>query len=473
MQVREYLARVVSGSIDVVESAHKTLDSLQKIDEAYHYMNTISSERLLCDAKALQAQTDKGPLGGLFVSVKDSICVKGVESRAGSRILTNYKPPFDATCVAKGVNAGALVVGKTAQDEFGFGAFSVNVGEGFRVPKNPLDPTRVCGGSSGGAAGLAAKADFAHVAYGESTGGSIVNPASFCGVFGLCPTYGRVSRYGLIDYGNSLDKVGPLGKSLYEVALLQQAISGYDAKDSTSVHKPVDDYVSSLSEDVSGLRVGVVADAFSEDLDPVISKLTWKAIHKLESLGATYKEVSVPLSVSHGVATYYLVSTSEASTNLAKLCGLRYGVAEELQGSYNEFFTTVRSKHFGKEVKRRILLGTFARMAGYRDAYYLRALKVRSKICSEYASVFKGVDVLASPTVPMLPPTFSTVDTLTPLQHYMADLLTVGPNLAGLPHLNVPVGSYQGLSVGALFVANHFAEKTLFRAGAAFDPTLG
>lgn len=467
-----YLADVQSGSVDLVEQAHKVLLSLEKIDREHYYVNTFASERLLADAATLQKSEHKGSLTGLFASVKDSICVRGVESTAGSAILSGYVPPFDATCVARGAAAGALVIGKTAQDEFGFGTFSVNVGNGFRVPTHPMDPTRVCGGSSGGAAGLAAAADFFHVAYGESTGGSIAAPASFCGVFGLCPTYGRVSRYGLIDYGNSLDKVGPLGKSLYEVALFLRAISGHDPLDVTSVDHPVDNYVAALSSDVSGLCLGVIKDTFGEGVDSGVEKLTWRAIKKLESAGATYSEVQLPLTHKYGVPAYYLVAAPEASTNLAKYCGLRYGPREPLTLPYNEFFTAVRSKYLGAEAKRRVLLGTFARMAGYRDAYYLRALKVRAKIVAEYQSVFKNVDVLVSPTMPFVAPTFTEVAQLTPLQNYMADQMTVGPNFAGLPHLNVPVGLHKGLPVGALFTANHFCESSLFRVGKEFDNAL-
>ncbi len=461
MNVKEYLLQVKSGSIDVVEATHATLSSLEKINDKHHYMNTIAHERLLADAEALRKKEDKGPLGGLFVSIKDSICVKGVQSSAGSAVLKGYVPPFDATCVAQGVASGALVVGKTSQDAFGFGAFNVNVGKGFQVPTNPHDEDKVCGGSSGGCAGLTAKADFAHVGYGESTGGSIVNPASFCGVYGLCPTSGCVSRYGLIDYGNSLDKVGPMGQSLYDVALVQQAISGYDAKDVTSVNKPVGDYVGALDKDVAGMKFGVMIP--SEGVDEAIVKGTWGAVHKLESAGASYTEVSLPLSYKYGVAAYYLVSTPEASSNLAKFCGLRYGAQGDLSQPYNEYFTSVRSSSFCTEAKRRILLGTFARMAGYRDAYYLRALKVRSKIVAEYVSTFNKVDALVSPTVPMLTPRFSEVEKLSPLQHYMADQLTVGPNLAGLPHLTVPVRK----DAGVLFTAPQFAEERLFTAGNA------
>lgn len=437
-----------------------------RIDAEFRYMNVVSREVALEQAERLRKKP-AGRLAGLPVSVKDSICVKGVESAAGSQMLKGYKPLFHATAVERAVREGAVVVGKTAQDEFGFGGFATNVGNGFRVPLNPFDKARATGGSSGGAAGLARKLPV-HVAFGESTGGSIVNPASFCGVFGVCPTYGRVSRYGLIDYGNSLDKIGPIASDVYGAALVLEVVAGRDAKDSTSLDAPVDSYASYLERDVAGLRVGVVKEAFGEGVDAAVADAVRGSVGKLESAGCRVQEVSLPLSVKYGIPTYYLIGTSEASSNLAKLCGMRYGLQEDLKGDFNEYFTSVRSHGFGKEAKRRIMLGTFARMSGFRDAFYMKALKVRTRIVEEYKSAFKKVDVLVSPTVPILPPRFEEVSKLSVIQNYMIDVLTVGPNLAGLPHANVPVGSSKGLPVGAMFIADHLKEGLLFQVAKEF-----
>jgi len=356
------------------------------------------------------------------------------------------------------------------QDEFGFGGFSVNVGLGFDVPTNPIDAARTTGGSSGGCAGFTKKTSFAHVSLAESTGGSIVEPAAFCGIVGICPTYGRVSRYGLLDFSSSMDKIGTMAKSVKEAAALLEVIAGHDLKESTTSTAPVDVYVDSAEEDVKGMTVGVIKEAFGEGVDDAVDKQVWQRIKALESLGATYNEVSLNLPIRYGIPTYYLIGTSEASTNLAKYCGMRYGAEEKLDLGFKEYFTKVRSAHLGEEAKRRIMLGTFARMAGQRDAYYLRALKVRSKIVDEYKKVLKKHDVLASPTTAILPPTFKEIKKLTPLQHYMIDIMTVGPNVAGLPHLNVPCRAGNTLSAGLMLMADHFKESAIIRAGAAVYP---
>ncbi len=468
MKIQEFIKKIHNKEIDVVEHTHKVLDECRKINKEYHYFNSISEDLALEQAKTLK-KNPKGKLAGLPISIKDSICVKNVETTAGSKILKGYHPLFHATSVERAVKEGAIVIGKTSQDEFGFGGFAVNVGLGFDIPLNPFDKKRAAGGSSGGAAGLTQKASFPHVAFGESTGGSIVNPASFCGVFGLCPTYGRVSRYGLIDYGNSLDKVGPLSKNAYESALMMEVISGYDERDSTSLKENIDSYTKYLDKDVKKLKIGVVKEAFTDDIDDSVKKNVWNGIKKLESLGCSYKEVSLPISIKNGITTYYIIAPSEASTNLAKFCGMRYGAAEELKGNFDEYFTNVRSKNFGKEAKRRIMLGTFARMSGFRDAYYIKAAKVRTLIIEEYKKAFKQFDILVSPTVSILPPTFDEIKKLSIMQNYMIDVLTTGPNLAGLPHLNVPVGFEKNLPVGMMLISDHLKEGVLMQAGKEFD----
>ncbi|MFH0978114.1 MAG: amidase family protein [Candidatus Woesearchaeota archaeon] len=462
MKATEFVEKVKKGEIDPIENIHKVLDECKKINKEYFYFNTLTEELAIEQAKAIK-KNPKGKLCGLPVSIKDCICVKGIESRAGSKILSGYKPVFDATVVERLKQEGAIIIGKTAQDEFGFGSFSVNVGIGFKIPLNPFDKERACGGSSGGSGGITQKAGFAHVSIAESTGGSIVDPASFCGVFGLCPTYGRVSRYGLIDYANSLDKIGPMGKHVEDVAMVQQVISGYDAKESTTLTDKVPNYEKELAQGCKGMRIGIVKEALGEGIDKAVEKKVWDYVKKLEQEGIKYEEVSLPLNAKYGIQTYYILATSEASTNLAKLCGMRYGAHDTIAGSFNEYFSKVRAENFGKEAKRRIIIGTYARMAGFRDAYYIKATKVRTMLIEEYKKVFKKVEAIITPTMPVLPPRFSEISELTPLQNYMMDILTVGPNLAGMPHLNVPVGTEKGLPIGALLTGDHLEEATILR----------
>jgi len=441
----------------------KILEECRNIDKEYHYFNAISEDL------AISQTENTGKMAGVAVSVKDCLCVKGVESRAGSAVLNGYKPLFHATAVQRLIDEGAIIIGKTAQDEFGFGTFSTNVGVGMKIPLNPFDKERACGGSSGGSAGLTQKTSFQHVSLGESTGGSIVTPASFCGVVGMCPTYGRVSRYGLIDYGNSLDKIGPIGKTVADVAKVQEIISGFDEKESTTSKEPVDNYSDWINQDPKGLKIGVIKECFSDGVDDSVKKTVWEGIKKLEDAGVKYDEVSLPLANKYGIETYYLIAMSESSTNLAKYCGMRYGAHSNLKGSFNEYFSKVRSKNFGSEAKRRIILGTFARMAGHRDAFYLKAMAVRTKIINEYKSMFKNYKALVSPTMPVLPPKFTEIEKLTPLQNYMMDIMTGGPNLAGLPHMSVNAGFVNGLPVGMLLTADHMKERRLFQLGGALE----
>ncbi len=468
MKALEFIQKIKNKEIDVVENTYKVLEECKKINKEYNYFNIISEELALKQAQNIK-KNPKGKLTGLPISIKDSICVKDVESTAGSKILKGYIPFFNATAVEKAINEGAIIIGKTSQDEFGFGGFSTNVGLDFKIPLNPFDKERSTGGSSGGAAGLSQKASFPHIALGESTGGSIVNPASFCGVFGLCPTYGRISRYGLIDYGNSLDKIGPISKNIEDCALLLENISGYDPKESTSLNVPVDDYSSYIKKDVKGMKIAIVKEAFGEGVNKVIEKNVWNSIKKLEKSNIKYDEISLPVSIKYGISVYYIIAPSEASTNLAKFCGLRYGISEELKGNFDEYFTKVRSNNFGKETKRRIMLGSFTRMSGFRDAYYIKAAKVRTLIIEEYKKVFKNYDAIITPTVPILPPKFSEINKLSIMENYKTDMLTVGPNLAGLPHMNVPIGSSNNLPIGMMIISDHLKEGNLLRLGKEFS----
>ena len=464
--IKDFINKIKNKEIDVVENTHKVLEQIKKINKEYHYFNAISEELALELAKKVK-QAPKGKLAGLPVSVKDCICVKGVESRAGSKILSGYRPLFNATAVHKVIDEGAIIIGKTSQDEFGFGGFSTNVGIGFEKPLNPFDKQRACGGSSGGSAGITQMLDE-HISLAESTGGSIVNPAAFCGVTGLCPTYGRVSRYGLIDYANSLDKIGPIGKKVEDVALALEVISGFDNNESTSSNIPVDHYTDCTGE-IKGMKIGLVKESLGEGVDQSGKDRFMDGVLMLESNGAKVKEISLPLTAKYGLAVYYLIATSESSTNLAKYCGIRYGQHEELKGNFNEYFTKVRSENLGEEAKRRIIIGTFARMSGFRDAFYLKAAKVRTKIIEEYKKAFKQFDILISPTVPILPIKFSEIEKLTLLQNYMIDVLTVGPNLAGLPHMNIPIGMKNNLPVGMMLIGDHFDEGKMLQVGSRLE----
>tara|TARA_Y100000310_G_scaffold345531_1_gene466086 strand:- start:20003 stop:21286 length:1284 start_codon:yes stop_codon:yes gene_type:complete len=426
------------------------MKDLKKINAEYHYFNHIT----------------KPEKGKFFVSVKDCICTKGIPTTAGSQILNNYLPRFDATVISKIKKAGGSIIGKTAMDAFGFGSFSVNVGLDKKVPLNPFDKNRTCGGSSGGAAGITQILDENHVALAESTGGSIACPAAFCGVVGLTPTYGRVSRYGQIDYGNSLDKIGPMAKTVKRCVEILNIISGADGKDATCIDK-TKDFLTLIGKPINKLKIGIIKEAFGKGVDAEVATKVREAI---ASLGLKTETVSLPLTMKYGIPVYYLLSMTEASTNLAKLCGLRYGQENKVEGkSFNDYFAEVRSKHFNKEAKRRILLGTFARMAGFRDAYYIKAAKIRTLIIKEYTDLFKKYDLLISPTMPIIAPTFAEIKKLTPLQNYMMDILTVGPNLAGLPHLSVPCGFVNKMPVGMLIIANHWDEKTMIQLGHAFQ----
>ncbi len=450
-----------------MEKAKDVIEEVERINREYNYFNNISSELALEQEKALSSEP-KGRLYGYFISVKDCICVRGVESRAGSSILSGYKPVFDATVIEKVKQEGGIIIGKTSQDAFGFGSFSVNVGLDMKIPLNPFDKERCCGGSSGGSAGITQKASFRHISLAESTGGSIVCPASFCGVIGLCPTYGRVSRYGLIDYANSLDKIGVMAKSVNDIALMMEIITGHDPKDSTSLDVPVPKYRDFVGPDIKGMKIGIIKDFFSDVVDSEVVDNVEEGISRLESEGAKIDKISLPLNQRYSVPTYYLLAMAEASTNLARFCGMRYGAFEKLDGRFNEYFTRVRSKYFNEESKRRIIIGTFARMAGYRDAYYIKATKVRTTLIREYKIAFKKFDLLVSPTMPFVAPRFSEIEKLTPLQSYMSDIITVGPNLAGLPHITIPVKKDK-MPVGLMLIANHLEEGKLIQAGAKLE----
>jgi len=458
ISVGEYLQRVEDKRFNRHEFLQYVQTEAKKLDERYNFFAHLSDFPEL---------TFSGHLFGLPISVKDNICVKDMQSAAGSKILAGYIPTFDATAVARVKQSGGNILGKTNQDEFGFGTFSTN--SGFSIPKNPHDPQRSCGGSSGGAAGLTAAATFPHIALAESTGGSISCPASFCGVVGLTPTYGLVSRYGLIDYANSLDKIGVIGKNVFDAALMLSVIAGHDDKDFTSINKKKYDYTNHIKTDnnLHGLRIAVPKEYF-RNIDKGVEQSVWQAIENLKELGAKYKEVSLP-TTRYALAAYYIIATSEASTNLAKYCGIRYGLSMEIEGNFDEYFSKVRTAGFGEEAKRRIMLGTFARMSGYRDQYYLKAMKVRTLIIQDFKRIFRKYHAIAAPTMPVIAPKFSEIKKMSPLQTYQMDVLTVAPNLAGIPHVSMPCGFAKKMPVGLHLIGDHLQEARLIEIASAYE----
>jgi aspartyl-tRNA(Asn)/glutamyl-tRNA(Gln) amidotransferase subunit A len=412
-----------------------------------------------------------GPLKGIPVSIKDNICIEGINTECCSKILSGFKPPYDATVIRKLKESGAgIVATKLNMDEFAFGSSTEN--SCFGPTRNPWDLARVPGGSSGGSAASVA-ADEAIMALGSDTGGSIRQPAAFCGVVGMKPTYGRVSRYGLIAFASSLDQIGPLTKDVQDCSLMMNAIAGHDPMDSTSVDIPVPDYTKSLKQDVKGLKIGIPKEYFVDGMNPEVRSIVMEAVKKLESLGASSKEVSLP-HTEYAVPVYYILATAEASSNLARFDGVQYGLRssdkQPLTGNkLIDMYMHTRGEGFGQEAKRRILLGTFALSHGYYDAYYLRALKVRTLIKEDFDRVFKDFDCIITPTTPT--PAFKIGEKAeNPLDMYLSDILTISANLAGIPAISIPCGfTKDGLPVGLQILAKPFAEETLFKAAYTYE----
>ena len=400
--------------------------------------------------------------GTFTFSAKDNLTSVDYESTAGSLILKGYRPPFDATPIKKMREAGGALVGKTNMDEFGFGTFCTN--SAYGIPKNPFDLNRSCGGSSGGSACAAAVLDD-HVSLGVSTGGSIVCPASFCGVYGLAPSYGRVSRYGLIDYGNSLDKVGLLSFKASDLRKYLPVISGKDAHDPTSYVQPKLELGKKKLKSVAVPKEAVEGEGIAKD----VMENFEKSLELLKSMSVDVEYVSMP-TLKYSIPAYYVIATSEASTNLARFCGMRYGQQEgDLTLRFDDYFTSFRSKYFGDEAKRRILLGTFTRMVGYADRYYNKALQVREAIIADYKKQFERFDAVVTPTMPFKSPRFDDISKMSALDSYKADFLTVPPNITGMPHLSVPCGYSENMPIGLLFTSDHWNEDVLIDAAERWD----
>ena len=466
--LRDAITRGERRAADVCQDA---LNSAATLDVALGAFTTVAAERALARAQALDAARASGdtpgPLHGVPVALKDNISTRGIRTTAGSRILAHYTPPFDATAVSRLEAAGAVILGKTNCDEFSMGSSTET--SAFGPTRNPWALDRTPGGSSGGSAAAVASR-IVPVALGSDTGGSIRQPAAFCGVAGLKPSYGRVSRYGLLAYGSSLDQIGPLASTVEDVALVLAVLAGADAHDATSVSTPVPDYLEALTGDVRGLRIGVPRAFVSEGVATAVLQAFTASLDVLSARGATIVDVDLP-HARHAIPVYYLIATAEASSNLARYDGARYGYRTTLEpgDTLRTMYERTRDEGFGPEVKRRIMLGTYVLSAGYYDAYYLKAQQVRTLVRQDYERAFAAVDLIAMPTTPT--PAFRLGEKADdPLQMYLADIFTVSANLAGLPALSVPCGfSEDRLPIGLQLTGRMLDEATLLRAGDAYQ----
>jgi aspartyl-tRNA(Asn)/glutamyl-tRNA(Gln) amidotransferase subunit A len=462
-------AEIAEGRTKAVDLAASYYDRIAAVNPRLNVYLSLTKERALAQAARIDDIAAKGdplpPLAGIPVGIKDVLVVKGAPSTAGSKILKGYQPPYDATAVQRLETAGAVLLGKLNCDEFAMG--SSNENSAYGPVRNPVDTERVPGGSSGGSAAAVA-ANMAVATLGSDTGGSIRQPASFCGVVGVLPTYGRVSRYGLIAYASSLDRVGPFAGNVRDAATLLGVIAGHDPMDATSSPAPVPDYAAESDRPVEKLRVGVPAEYFAEGLDPEVRTNIEAGIAALKAAGCEIKPVSLP-NTRYAVPTYYLIATAEASANLARFDGVRYGPRSKDSETLADMYRHSRDEGFGAEVKRRILLGTYALSAGYYDAYYLKAQQVRRILAEEYLRAFCEVDVIVTPTSPM--PAFKLGEkTGDPLAMYLADIYTVTASLAGICCVNVPCGATKsGLPVGMQVLAAHLYEGTAFRVARAVE----
>ena len=462
-------AAIRQGRATARQVVEHHLATIAARDGELHAFNEVMADAARAAADAVDAKVgrgqDPGPLAGVPVALKDNLCTRGVPTTCSSKILEGWRPPYDATVVQRLVAAGAVIVGKTNLDEFAMGSSTEN--SAFGPTRNPHDPTRVPGGSSGGSAAAVA-ARFAPLALGSDTGGSIRQPAALCGVVGVKPTYGLVSRYGLIAFASSLDQVGPFAATVADAALLLEVIAGHDPLDATSLERPAPDLRSMLDRGVVGLKVGVVSELAGDGIDPDVAERTRQAAAALEAAGAVVREVSVP-SVTFGISAYYLIAPAEASSNLARYDGVRYGLRASGADDVTQMYKASRAAGFGPEVKRRIMLGTYALSAGYYDAYYGKAQKVRTLILRDFAAAYEQVDVLLSPTTPTVAFELGA-KTADPLAMYMNDVCTIPSNLAGHPAMSVPFGTGdRGLPVGVQVMAPALGEATMFRAAAVLE----
>ena len=455
--------------ITVVDAVKASLEQIKKLEPVVHAYVTVDEEGALKRAEEVQRRIDDGtltgPLAGVPVAIKDNMCTKDLLTTCSSKILYNFVPTFSAEAVINLEKAGAVILGKTNMDEFAMG--STTETSAYGVTRNPWDPEHVPGGSSGGSCAAVA-AEECFVALGSDTGGSIRQPSSFCGVTGIKPTYGTVSRYGLIAYGSSLDQIGPIARDVTDCATILEAISSYDKKDSTSIPREDMDFTSALVDDVKGMRIGIPRDYLGEGLDEEVKDAILKAAKVLEDKGAIVEEFDLGL-VKYAIPAYYVIASAEASSNLSRFDGVKYGLrAKEYEGLH-EMYKKSRSEGFGEEVKRRIMLGSFVLSSGYYDAYYLKALRTKALIKKEFDKAFEKYDVILGPAAPSTAPKLG--ESLSdPLKMYLGDIYTISVNLAGLPGMTVPCGKDSaGLPIGLQLIGDCFQEKKIIRAGYAFE----
>jgi len=472
LTIAEAMEKMQAREITSVDLTQSCLDRIERVDAKIQAFITLDREGALEQARQADARRCSGQaglLGGIPVALKDLLCTKGIRTTCGSRILENFIPPYDATVVERLKAEGAVVLGKVAMDEFAMGSTSESCA--YTIPQNPWKNGYVAGGSSGGSAAAVAAGECL-VSLGSDTGGSIRQPASLCGLVGLKPTYGLVSRYGLVAFASSLDQVGPLCRDVRDCALMMNVIGGHDHRDSTSVKREIPDYSLSLIDNVRGVRVGIPREYFVEGLDPEVEGVVRKGIELLRQAGAEIVDVSLP-HTEYCVAVYYIIAPAEASSNLARYDGVHYGIRDMNADSLLDLYKNTRSAGFGAEVKRRILIGTYALSSGYYDAYYKKASQVRTMILQDFTKAYEICDVLISPVSPT--PAWKMGENVDdPLAVYLSDILTISANLAGIPGMSVPGGfSRDGLPIGIQLQGPHFREDTLLRVAHTLEKGLG
>ncbi|MDR2024719.1 MAG: Asp-tRNA(Asn)/Glu-tRNA(Gln) amidotransferase subunit GatA [Hungatella sp.] len=465
--------KIKDGEVTSAEAVKAVLGQIKAMEPVLNSFVTIEEEKALKQAEEVQKRIEAGeltgPLAGVPVAVKDNICIEGMKTTCSSKILSDFVPSYTASAVENLKKAGAVILGKTNMDEFAMG--STTETSAYGVTKNPWNPDHVPGGSSGGSCAAVAAAECFY-ALGSDTGGSIRQPASFCGVTGLKPTYGTISRYGLIAYGSSLDQIGPVARDVTDCAAVLEVLSSHDGKDSTSVERNDCDFTEALRDDVKGMRIGIPADYLGEGLDPEVKEAVLKAARVLEEKGAVLETFDLGM-VEYAIPAYYVIASAEASSNLSRFDGVKYGYrAKEYEGLHG-MYKKSRSQGFGPEVKRRIMLGSFVLSSGYYDAYYLKALKTKALIKKAFDEAFSKYDVILGPASPSTAPKLG--ESLSdPLKMYLGDIYTISVNLAGIPGLTVPCGrDSKGLPIGVQFIGDCFKEKNIIRAGFAFEQSRG
>lgn len=469
LTIHELQDMLKKGETTATALTQSVLDRIRSVDNKVKaYITVTGRDQAMTEAAEADKRRktgDAAPLLGIPLAVKDNMCTEDIKTTCASKILANFIPPYDATVVRMLKQAGSLICGKPNMDEFAMGSSTEN--SGFFITRNPWDLERIPGGSSGGSAAAVAAGECI-AALGSDTGGSIRQPAACCGVVGLKPTYGRVSRYGLVAFASSLDQIGPLTKDVTDAAILLNVIAGHDPRDSTSASIAVPDFTTSLKKDVKGMKIGIPREYFIEGMDPEVDKAVRDAVKTLEGLGAEVKEVTLP-HTAYAVATYYILATSEASSNLARYDGVKYGVRAEGAKDLLDMYMKSRSRGFGPEVKRRIMLGTYALSAGYYDAYYKKGQQARTLIKRDFDEAFTSVDVIATPTAPTA--AFKIGEkSADPLQMYLSDIFTISVNLAGIPGISIPCGFTKNkLPIGLQLLGRHFDEESVLHASFAYE----